>query len=370
MTTRQTSPNIFEDVPCLRPYAKEIYKYMSGRRPEKGIRALRDRFEDFAEWAREVERDAEIRGHPRTVLQMPIDPWDLAAYARWLEEGRGLALSSISSYVSALGALHVAADFLNPTASGAVKGVLAELRDKHSEDELQRARALSDAELESILDVLYIPRRTRGRRKERPEEARKRANVDNALLLSMIQAGMRRSEAADLTWGKVRWLEDRSGTILLPVNWQSGAYYAVRVTQECMNALREIKPEVARHGARVFKLSGSQINRRLKRMCEEAGINSTDISGYTPRATLQRLMVDNKAPVDAVKVQLRLQPPAMTEMYIHIEDEQDLDWMEKGKSLKDVKYTVGYIELGLLPVPNVLEASRPEPERPNNPNPS
>ena len=348
MTTEQMPTNIFEDIPCLRPHADKIYERVIGSRPEKGVMALRDRFEDFAQWAREVEREAERDGHPRTVLQMPIEPRDLAAYAEWLDSERVLAVSSISSYMSALGALHIAAGFLPPTTSTEVKDVLAKLRDKRSEADLQRARALSDAELARIFDVLYLRRRTVGRRIERPEEARKRADFDKALLATMIQAGMRRSEAADLTWGKVVWLEDGTGAILLPDNWpRSGGYYAVRVTAECMDALREIKPEDATPGASVFNLSGSQINRRLKRMCEEAGIDPKDISGHTTRATLQRLMVDNGAPVDAVKAQLRLKPPAIPAMYIHIEDEQDLGRMEKGTFLKDVKHTVGYIDLGI-----------------------
>ena len=310
MTTEQMPTNIFEDIPCLRPHADKINEYVSSRRPDKGVLALRDRFEDFAQWAREVEREAERDGHPRTVLQMPIEPWDLAAYAEWLDEERVLAVSSISSYVSALGALHVAAGFLNPTASNEVKGVLSKLRDKRSEDELQRARALSDAELESIFDVLYVRRRTMGRRIERPEEARKRADVDKALLLSMIGAGMRRSEAADLTWSRVHQQENGSGQILLPINWASSRNEIwVDITEECMKALMDIKLESAGASSSVFNLSGSQINRRLKRMCEEAGIDSEDISGYTPRATLRRIMDENQTSVNVYGLQLRLKFP-------------------------------------------------------------
>ena len=320
MTTDQGSANIFEDIPCLRPHAARINEHLSSRRPETSVRAHRERFEGFAEWAREVEREAGLQGHPRTVLQMPIEPWDLAAYTMWMDED-GLALSTISSYVSSIGALHLAAGFLNPTASEEVKGALAKLRAKHADDELQRARALSDAEIESVLSALRTPRRTRGRRRERPEEARKRADVDKAMLFSMIQAGMRRTEAADLTWGKVQQQDDGSGMILLPVNWGNESYLWVGVTEECLKALMAIKPEGAKNSFSVFNLSGSQINRRLKRMCEEVGIDSEDISGYTPRATLQRLMVEQKAPVDSIKAQLRLKPPALMAMYMHTDDD-------------------------------------------------
>ena len=320
MTTERSSVNIFEEIPCLRPRAGRMYKYMSSRRSEKSIRALFARFEDFAHWAREVELEAERDGHPRTVLKMPVEPWDLAAYARWLDKEQGLALSSISSYVSALGSLHVAAGYLNPTGSDAVKSVLAELRDKHASYELRRARALSGDELKSILDTLPTPRRTRGRRRERPQDARKRASIDNALLLSMIGAGMRRSEAAALTWSRIEQRQDGSGMISLPINWAKDSYLWVVISEDCLEALRKIKPEAAKGNSRVFNLSGSQINRRLKRMCEEAGIDSRDISGHTPRATLRRLMVEQEYPEHAIEAQLRLKPPEMSAVYLHTDD--------------------------------------------------
>ena len=118
---------------------------------------------------------------------------------------------------------------------------------------------------------------------------------------------MRRSEAADLTWGKVRENEDGSGTIFLPIRWATNQDEIwIDVTEECMQALKEIKPEGADGSSSVFDLSSSQINRRLKRMCEEARIYSGDISGDTPRATLRRKMIDSKASLDEYTRQLRL----------------------------------------------------------------
>ena len=307
MTTEQSSINVFDDIPCLRPYAAKINEHLGGRRSGEGVLFVRERFKAFAHWARQVERQAEFEGRPRMVLQLPVAPADLAAYARWLDEDQGLALSSIRSYMSAIAVLHVAANIFNSAASAEVKVVLTELTHKHADDPLSRARALSDAELGSILSILHIPRRAKGRRTENPEEARLRANVEKALLLSMIEAGMRRSEAADLTWGKVRENEDGSGIIFLPLRWATNQDEIwIDVTEECMQALKEIKPEGADGSSSVFDLSSSQINRRLKRMCEEARIYSGDISGDTPRATLRRKMIDSKASLDEYTRQLRL----------------------------------------------------------------
>ena len=44
-------------------------------------------------------------------------------------------------------------------------------------------------------------------------------------------------------------------------------------------------------------------------MCEEAGIDSEDISGYTPRATLRRIMDENQTSVNVYGLQLRLKFP-------------------------------------------------------------
>ena len=313
MTTEQSSGTTFEDIPCLRPYADKIRDYM-GSRPAKTVRVYHKQFLYFARWAQEVERQAEHDGNPRTVLKMPIDPSDLAAYAQWLFS-RGLSLSSIRTYLSSLRTLHIAANVFNPTDSDVVKAAMANLREKHSQDELRHARVLSDAELESIFSVLHTPRRT-GRRMETPEMARKRANVDRALLLTMIHAGMRRGEAADLIWDRVRKREDGAGMVLLPVKWERGRGVWVPIDEECFQTLMAIKPEGADRSSSVFNLSVSQVNRRLKRMCEEAGIDSKDVSGYTPRATLIRLLFEEKAPDNFIAARLRLKPHDTLAVYM------------------------------------------------------
>ena len=59
-------------------------------------------------------------------------------------------------------------------------------------------------ELRKILSTLHIPRKTRGNNVEKPESAHRRAAVDRAMLLTMVQAGMGRAEAVRLVWGDVR----------------------------------------------------------------------------------------------------------------------------------------------------------------------
>ena len=242
--------------------------------------------------AEEVERKEN-----RQILRMPIDASDVVNYAKALD-GKGMSLSTITSYVSAIGTMHTAAGLYKPAGDTKVKDFLVELRQKHAGDALRPARSLSASEIEKILTSLYIPRITRGGRMETPEIANRRASVDRALLLTMVQAGMRLNEAADLVWEDVREKPDDSGQVLLRTNWEGQREVWVAITKDCLQALRSIKSYGAGERSRVFSLSVSQIPKRLKRMCDEAGIESTDVSGHTPRATLMRLMEEERAPVD------------------------------------------------------------------------
>ena len=47
MTTEQSSINVFEDIPCLRPYAAKINEHLGGRRSGEGVLFVRERFKAF-----------------------------------------------------------------------------------------------------------------------------------------------------------------------------------------------------------------------------------------------------------------------------------------------------------------------------------
>ena len=81
-----------------------------------------------------------------------------------------------------------------------------------------------------------------------------------------------------------------------------------------------IKPKDADEDSSVFRLSSSQVSRRLKRMCEEAGIDSKDISGFTPRATLSRVMNEKGVSTDDMRAQLRMKPADPSWVYMETDD--------------------------------------------------
>ena len=59
MTTEETFETTLDEMECLRPRADRIAAFMRARWPESRAIALYERFKAFADWAVEVERQAE-----------------------------------------------------------------------------------------------------------------------------------------------------------------------------------------------------------------------------------------------------------------------------------------------------------------------
>ncbi len=127
---------------------------------------------------------------------------------------------------------------------------------------------------------------------ESQEYADARAALDEALLLTMTQAGLRRSEAAALTWGDISEYGDGTGRILIASDKtdQTGEGAVIAVKRDCIRSLFAIRSSNPSPDESVFGLSAAQISRRLKAMCAAAGIDASRISGHTPRVSLARGM--------------------------------------------------------------------------------
>ena len=300
MVTKQRNlAKMFESIDSLQCYAEDIKDYLDSLDSERTAGALVERYGTFVKWAREVEQQEQ-----RQVRLLPVTPSDLVDYAKALDD-RGLALSTITSYVSAIGTIHSAVNKRSPTRSRVVKAEIAKLRARHA-DAQRHARPLSDDEIDRILEVLPLPRRSKGGHLELPETARKRALMEKALLLTMIYAGMRVSEASVLVWGDVREEADGPGKVRLRTNWTRHKERWVSVSTECIQALEDMKPDGAVDSDRVFDISPRHVDRLLKKMCAEAGIDPEDISGHTPRATLRRILDESGWPDNRLNDQLRI----------------------------------------------------------------
>ena len=77
----------------------------------------------------------------------------------------------------------------------------------------QRQSGALTADVLAVIRLTAVQPRKRGRGIETPEQAAERARFDLALVAVLSDGGLRRSEAAALTWGDiVRW-DDGSGRI-------------------------------------------------------------------------------------------------------------------------------------------------------------
>ncbi len=291
----------FRDRPGLAPHAPDIAAYLDGRRSRETADSVEKRFIAFIDWA---ERMDSREG----TLGLPIRPERMLRYARYLD-GEELAMTTIYNYLATLGAVHRALGHFAPASHPMVEEFLADMRVRRAGDERRRATALSEQQMYDVLDCLNAPRRTRGGRRETNDAATERAGVDRALLTTMVQAGLRRGEAASLTWGDFVNIMDGSGRVRLRPGGSEDMGHALTVTRDATSALLLIKPREAGDGDRIFRLSGSQIARRLKTMCAAAGIDQENVSGNTPRVTLERMLTNRGAPTEFIHHQLRLRPP-------------------------------------------------------------
>ena len=118
----------------------------------------------------------------------------------------------------------------------------------------------------AVIRLTAVQPRRRGRGIETSDQAAERAKFDLALVAVLSDAGLRRSEAASLTWGDVQRWDDGSGriTVIRSKTDVEAAGAVVAITPAAVQALFAIRPAGAGGEAKVFRLSESQIARRVK----------------------------------------------------------------------------------------------------------
>ena len=123
-----------------------------------------------------------------------------------------------------------------------------------------------------VIRLTAVQPRKRGRGIETPEQAAERARFDVALVAVLSDAGLRRSEAAALTWGDVQGWDDGSGriTVIRSKTDVEAQGAVVAITPAAMNALSAIRPAGVGGEEKVFGLSESQIARRVKAIAKAA----------------------------------------------------------------------------------------------------
>ena len=146
---------------------------------------------------------------------MPAATQAVALYLGHLAS-TGRSIATVQQARSAISHFHAAAGMqkgdnpaLHPVVSEAVKGW------RNRAPAPRQAGALTADALAWVREVLRLPKRGRGGRMESADTAGRRAALDLAIIGVLADGGLRRSEAAALTWVDVELWADGTGRLTI-----------------------------------------------------------------------------------------------------------------------------------------------------------
>ena len=224
-------------------------------------------------------RSFESWAQGRGALALPASPPLIAAC---LAEERRMSVATVRLHKAALAAVHKAAGHADPTDNEPVKQIMKGIARAHGKGQKQ-AKPLT-AEALAAVKATAKSRRTLGgpgKRQESAEKASWRARVDVALLATLRDGLLRRSEAAALTWSDIEFRDDGAALITLRRSKtdQENEGVVLYVGREAAQALLAIRPaaELLDRNAKIFGMTTRHIGNRVKAAAEAAGLGE----GYT-----------------------------------------------------------------------------------------
>ena len=239
------------------------------------------------------------------LTSLPAEPLTVARYLA-ARAGSGASIATIRLATSAIAKAHEWAKQESPCRDPGVRASLKGWGRRLAKP--QRQSGALTADVLAVIRLTAVQPRKRGRGIETPEQAAERGKFDLALVAVLSDAGLRRSEAATLTWGDiVRW-DDGSGrvTVVRSKTDAEAQGAVVAITPAAMQALSAIRPVGVASEAKVFGLSESQIARRVKVIARAAGLSDWEFfSGHSGRVGMARRMAQNGAPTHEIERQGR-----------------------------------------------------------------
>ena len=227
---------------------------------------------------------------------LPAEPLTVARYLA-ARAGSGATIATLRLATSAIAKAHEWAKQESPCRDPGVRASLKGWGRRLAKP--QRQSGALTADVLAVIRLTAVQPRKRGRGIETPEQAAERARFDLALVAVLSDAGLRRSEAATLTWGDVQRWDDGSGriTVIRSKTDVEAQGATVAVTPVAMKALEAIRPAGVASEEKVFGLSESQIARRVKAIAKAAGLPDWELfSGHSGRVGMARRMAQNGAP--------------------------------------------------------------------------
>ena len=214
---------------------------------------------------------------------IPAEPLTVARYLA-VRAGSGASIATLRLATSAIAKVHEWAGHDSPGRDRGVREALKGWGRRLARPQRQ-AGALT-ADVLAVIRLTAPKPRARGRGFETPEQAAERARFDLALVAVLSDGGLRRSEAAALTWGDAQRWDDGSGriTVIRSKTDAEAQGAVVAITPAAMRALDAIRPAGVGGAVKVFGLSESQIARRVKAVAKAAGLADWEFfSGHSGR---------------------------------------------------------------------------------------
>ena len=236
---------------------------------------------------------------------LPAEPLTVARYLA-ARANASASIATIRLATSAISKAHEWAKLESPCRDPGVRASLKGWGRRLSKP--QRQSGALTADVLAVIRLTAVQPRKRGRGIETPQQAAERGKFDVALVAALSDAGLRRSEAAALTWGDVQRWDDGSGriTVVRSKTDAEAQGAVVAITPAAMQALDAIRPAGVGGEVKVFGLSESQIARRVKAIARAAGLADWEFfSGHSGRVGMARRMAQNGAPTHEIERQGR-----------------------------------------------------------------
>ena len=217
------------------------------------------------------------------LASLPAKPLTVARYLA-ARAGSGASIATLWLATSAITKAHEWAGHESPCRDSGGRASLTGWGRRLAKPQRQ-AGALT-ADVLAVIGLTAVQPRRRGRGIETPNQAEERAKLDLALVAILSDGGLRRSEAAALSWGDGQNWQDGSGriTVVRSKTDVETAGAVVAITPTAMRASDAIRPAGVAGDGKVLGLSESQIGRRVKAIAKAAGLADWELfSGHSGR---------------------------------------------------------------------------------------
>ena len=250
---------------------------------------------------------------------MPASPALVAAYLACLAEERGMSVATVRLHKAALAAVHKAAGHPDPTDNEPVKQIMKGIARAHGRPQKQ-AKPLT-AEALAAVKATAKSRRTLagpGKRQESAERASWRARVDVALLATLRDGLLRRSEAAALTWSDIEFRDDGAALVTLHRSKtdQEAEGVTLYIGTEASQALLAIRPaaELLDRNVKIFEMTTRHIGNRIRAAAEAAGLGE-GFTGHSGRVGMAQDLVKSGVELPALMTAGRWKSSRMPARY-------------------------------------------------------